>query len=121
MGSDIWTLGITVAYLTCGKLLFDSHEPGQIVELMAEALGPFPRDFLSTARDARVQRFANMANDWAADPALADWLGFASGYSRDSPEALLVDLVRQMLALDPAARITAKAALRHKLFKADVP
>merc|ERR1719436_2298730 len=56
--SDTWTLGITAAFLVSGRLIFNSHEPQELVKRMVEALGPFPRELLEAAKDGRLRRTA---------------------------------------------------------------
>merc|ERR1719401_1679041 len=49
--SDTWTLGVTAAFLISGQLIFNSHEPPELVRGMVEALGPFPASLLASAKD----------------------------------------------------------------------
>lgn len=120
--SDVWTLGVTAAFLVCGQLLFNSHDPPQLLRLMAEALGPFPPELLAEAKDAKARRAAETAAQAfkGAIPQLSVWLGLAS-CPNGSPEALLADLVEKMLRPNPAERINAEAALQHPLFQASIP
>ncbi|CAK0897885.1 unnamed protein product [Prorocentrum cordatum] len=119
--SDVWTLGVTAAFLLSGRLLFNSHEPGELVRAMADALGPFPAALLAGARDGRARRAAEQASAAARDPPrLAEQLGLG-GFGEGTPEAACADLVRRMLSLDPAERIDAKAALRHPFLAAGLP
>lgn len=111
--SDTWTLGITAAYLVSGQLIFNSHEPQQLLQGMVEALGPFPARLLENAKDSRLRRAAEKAaSEVRGPPKLGEWLGLA-GAKAGSPEAACVDLLIEMLRPDPAERISAAAALQH--------
>lgn len=121
--SDTWTSGITAAYLVSGQLIFNSHEPPQLVTGMVEALGPFPEEFLATAKDTRLRRIAEKAAfDLGAKPpfALAARLGIKDA-RKDTPEQHCVDLLRRMLAPSPADRISAVEALSHPFITSEVP
>ncbi|CAE7274726.1 AFC1 [Symbiodinium sp. CCMP2592] len=108
--SDTWTLGVTGAFLVSGQLIFNSHDPQELIRLMVQALGPFPDRLLGDAQDARLRRLAESAMQEGKDPQLAQWLGLAG---QGPAAAACADLLRRMLALDPKERITAEDALRH--------
>merc|ERR1712039_1069562 len=118
--SDTWTVGVTAAFMVSGQLIFNSHDPGALLHAQADALGPFPQTLLETARDGRARRAAETASRQVQEPQLAVWLGLA-GARRDSPEARCVDLLHQMLALDPSQRISAADALRHPFLLSGEP
>eukprot|EP00435_Cladocopium_sp_Y103_P039921 s1639_g10.t1 len=59
--SDIWTLGVTGCFLVSGQLVFNSHDPQELVRLMTAACGPFPARLLGAAQDARMRRAAENA------------------------------------------------------------
>lgn len=109
--SDTWTLGVTAVFLVCGQLIFNSHDPSDLVRRMVEALGPFPPSLLDQAQDARMKRVAESAAS-GAEPSLAAKLGL-QGARPNSPEAHCTDLLRKMLAPSPVDRICAAEALRH--------
>jgi len=109
--SDTWTVGVTAAFLVSGQLIFNSHEPQELVWRMVEALGPFPQRLLDDAKDGRLRRVAEEAAAKCSEPKLAEWLGLAQ--AKGSPESACVDLLREMLRPDPHDRISAEAALRH--------
>jgi len=116
--SDTWTLGVTAAYLVSGQLLFNSHDPCCLVHAMAEALGPFPPALLGSAQDKKVCRAAREGGGTL--PQLGSWLGL--GEAREgTAEVRCVDLLLRMMALDPAARISAAEALRHPFITACEP
>lgn len=120
--SDMWTLGVTLAFLVSGRLLFNSHEPNALLRLMVQALGPFPEKFCATARDSRARRAAEEAarsNEFSS-PQLGDWLGLDVDAGGDAGREC-VDLLARMLAPDPADRITPLEALEHPFLAADVP
>ncbi|CAE7547596.1 lkh1 [Symbiodinium pilosum] len=109
--SDTWTLGVTAAFLVSGQLIFNSHEPQELIKLMAQALGPFPARLLRDAQDGRLRSLAEkFSQDSGSEPQLAKWLGLAD---KGPAEAACADLLLRMLALDPNDRISAEDALRH--------
>lgn len=120
--SDTWTLGVTVAFLVSGQLIFNSHDPGELVNLMVEALGPFPERLLSSAKDGRLRRAAEAAAQRcsSAQARLGERLGLG-GAAPNSPEGRCVDLLQRMLAPDPAERISPAEALRHPFVAAEDP
>mmetsp|Transcript_44763 Transcript_44763/g.96558 ORF Transcript_44763/g.96558 Transcript_44763/m.96558 type:complete len:479 (-) Transcript_44763:24-1460(-) len=114
--SDIWTLGVTAAYLVSGRLLFDSHNAEQIAARMVDALGPFPTEFLAGAKDGRVRKQAEAAAKEGSTPSLKSFLGFGKGSTASqmaNDEELCLDLLKRLLALSPTERISAAEALNH--------
>lgn len=124
--SDIWTLGVTVGYMVRGQLLFNSHEPRELIDMMVKHLGALPTKFLNNARNKGMCRAADEAATAAPSTpvsGLASRLGISTQDANrsGSPEALLVDIIRRMLAPDPSDRITACEALEHDFLKAEIP
>lgn len=118
--SDTWTVGITVAYLVSGQLLFNSHDPVELACRMVDALGPFPPRLLAAARDHRVQRAAHEASAKARGSGrLGEALGLRG--SEATPEGQCLDLLRRLLALDPRERVDASEALRHPFIRQALP
>lgn len=115
--SDTWTVGVTAAFLVSGQLIFNSHEPQELVRRMVEALGPFPQRLLDDAKDRRLCRVAEEA---AKSEDLAEWLGLAQA-EKGSAESACLDLLREMLRPDPKDRITAAAALQHPFLREGGP
>lgn len=126
--SDTWTLGITAAFLISGQLIFNSHDPHELVRKMTEALGPFPRSLLDASQDSKMRRAAEAAAREASQPApprappraLARLLGLEEEAKvADSPEEACVDLLARMLELEPKRRISAAEALLHPFLAND--
>jgi len=118
--SDTWTLGVTAAFLISGQLIFNSHDPGELVRAMVEALGPFPTGLLETAKDGRMRQVAEQAARRTHSPQLGAWVGL-TGAGEATPEGRCLDLLRRMLAPDPLDRIEAGDALMHPFFVAGEP
>lgn len=121
--SDTWTLGITAAFLVSGQLIFNSHEPPELVRGMVETLGPFPQEFLATAKDSRLRRIAETAagaRAGGAASALAARLGLQDA-KPGSPESHCVELLQRMLAPAPRDRIGAAEALAHPFIVMEAP
>jgi len=118
--SDTWTVGVTAVFMVTGKLIFNSHDPGELLRLQVAALGPFPDSLLQSARNARARRDAESAARGSSGPQLSAWLGFGEA-AKDSPEARCADLLRRALAPDPSMRISAVDALAHPFFTAGEP
>lgn len=118
--SDTWTVGVTAAFMISGQLIFNSHDPGELIRAQVAALGAFPETFLANARDNRVRKAAEDAARRASVPQLSEWLGLSNA-SQESAEARCTDLISRMLAPDPAMRISAEEALKHSFFKAAEP
>ncbi|CAK9084054.1 unnamed protein product [Durusdinium trenchii] len=107
--SDTWTLGVTGCFLVSGQLIFNSHDPQELLRLMGQACGAFPPRLLLAAEDARMRRCAENIQA-PRQPQLASWLNL----DRKGPaEAACADLLLNMLALDPSERISASDALCH--------
>ncbi|CAJ1401732.1 unnamed protein product [Effrenium voratum] len=107
--SDTWTLGVTAAFLVSGQLIFNSHDPTELLRLMRQALGPFPARLLAAAQDNRMRKAAELA-EGGVEPQLGSWLNLAG---KGPAEAACADLLLRMLALDPGERLSAEEALRH--------
>jgi len=120
--SDMWTLGVTAAYLVTGRLLFNSHDPGMLVRAMVGAVGPFHPDMLESAKNSRMRRVAKdaAAQGVNAESQLGVLLGLAAA-APGTPEADCADLLQRMLAPHPAERIGPEAALRHPFIVAAEP
>eukprot|EP00929_Paragymnodinium_shiwhaense_P106965 TRINITY_DN7289_c0_g3_i2.p1 TRINITY_DN7289_c0_g3~~TRINITY_DN7289_c0_g3_i2.p1 ORF type:complete len:297 (-),score=74.54 TRINITY_DN7289_c0_g3_i2:188-1078(-) len=120
--SDTWTLGITSTFLVSGRLIFNSHDPNELIRRMVEALGPFPQALLDAAKDKRMMKVAaeQSSKQAASKPTLGSLLGL-HGFDASSPEGQCLHLLTRMLALDPQERITASEALKHPFIAAGLP
>lgn len=97
---DVWSVGCIMAELLHGEPLFRGRDPHEQLSVIIDTLGSGPGEECSVPELRRHLRFASNARC-----SLADALPKAS---RDA-----VDLLAQMLALDPCHRISAEEALRH--------
>jgi len=118
--SDTWTVGVTAAFMVSGQLIFNSHDPGELIRGQVAALGAFPERFLASARDGRARKAAQDASRQAGSPQLSSWLGLA-GAPEGSPESRCADLILRMLSPEPASRISAAEALAHPFLRAGEP
>jgi serine/threonine-protein kinase PRP4 len=135
---DMWSVGCVLFELATGRILFPGRTNNEMLKLMMDAKGPFPRKMLRKGEfaprhfepDAGMS-FALLEEDKATGrplrrlvphPAVkADFAALLAGQSPDRRKlAQLADLLERMLALDPERRITPKEALRHPFIK-DAP
>lgn len=115
-GVDTWSAGCVLGELLAGRPLFPERSEGAVVAAQARLLGaPSPRIWpgLAALPGWREAGAASMRSAAGANPYnfLASTIGAASGLSRAG-----CDLLNGLLTYDPAARLTARAALRHAWF-----
>lgn len=132
---DMWAIGCTIYELFGGEILFPGKSNNQMLALMMDLKGPFPKKMLKKGQFT-YQHFENDPNMSFAqqeeDPvtrqvmrkvvaapavkrSMADRVMEGEGEKRKLRQ--LVDLLDQMLQLDPERRISVHAALKHPFIK----
>ncbi|KAJ1427054.1 kinase-like domain-containing protein [Ochromonadaceae sp. CCMP2298] len=116
--SDMWSAGCIVAEVYSGELLFGTHDELEHLALMEQALEPFPPHMVraSPLRDlfeaGRVKRHclprASLREVEAMRP-LQRYFQLAP----EDPGSGIGDLVKAMLRLDPAKRVTPRQGLLY--------
>ncbi|RMZ53139.1 hypothetical protein APUTEX25_005128 [Auxenochlorella protothecoides] len=132
---DMWGVGCVIFELFTGRILFPGKTNNEMLKLMMDVKGPFPKKMLRKAEFAykHFESDANMSFTlMEEDPVTkrptrrlipnptvkADVAALLAGQSPDRKKlAQLVDLLDRMLALDPDKRIGPKEALRHPFIK----
>ncbi|KAL0041958.1 hypothetical protein WJX79_010312 [Trebouxia sp. C0005] len=132
---DIWSVGSVIYELFTGKILFPGKTNNEMLKLIMDVKGPFPKKMLKKGaftdrhfEDDPNMSFAMLEEDAvtkrpirrtiAAPHVKKDFAGLLAGSEGDRKKvAQLADLLERMMALDPDKRITPKDALKHPFIK----
>ncbi|KAL4437548.1 hypothetical protein ABPG77_003529 [Micractinium sp. CCAP 211/92] len=132
---DMWSIGCVVYELFTGHILFPGKTNNEMLKLMMDVKGPFPKKMVKRAEFAFKHFEADPNTSFAlleedpvtkrpvrrliSNPTIKkDFSGLLAGQSPDRRKlAQLVDLLERMMQLDPDKRITPKDALRHPFIK----
>lgn len=135
---DMWSVGCVVYELFTGHILFPGKTNNEMLKLMMDVKGPFPKKMLKKAEFAPKHfesdpnmTFALLEEDPVTrrpvrrllpNPSVKkDFAGLLAGQAPDKRKLTqLADLLERMMALDPDKRITPKEALQHPFIK-EVP
>lgn len=113
--ADVWAAGCVMCECYLGHALFRGNSSADMLRKMADVLGDGGGfDASNQSSKELIREWPIAANDDACVPRGPDRL--ADAFGRDGIGADALDLVRAMLAVDPARRITARAALAHPFF-----
>lgn len=108
---DVWSVGCIFAELIRGKMLFPAENEKDLLIMITELCGAFPPHMLDLCQDESCHEF--LASQEPQEP--RDFFEFFSSFTN----AHGIDLLRRMLELDTAKRITVDEALAHP-FLADL-
>lgn len=113
--ADVWAAGCVMCECYLGHALFRGNSSADMLRKMADVLGDGGGfDDANQSSKKLIREWPIAANDDACVPRGPCRL--ADAFGRDGIGADALDLVRAMLAVDPARRITARAALAHPFF-----
>ena len=101
--TDMWSVGCVLAELVLGKSVFEGkNSKDQFVKIMVVLGSPDERDLAQTCPNIKVQI------PFVKGVGLANVLGDC--------DPLLLDLISQLLVINPKKRLSAEAALSHQFF-----
>ena len=113
--ADVWAAGCVMCECYLGHALFRGNSSADMLRKIADVLGDGGGfDASNQSSVELIREWPIAANDDACVPRGPCRL--ADAFGRDGIGADALDLVRAMLAVDPARRITARAALAHPFF-----
>ncbi|KAJ4462618.1 putative Serine/threonine-protein kinase AFC2 [Paratrimastix pyriformis] len=123
--ADIWSVGCILTELFTGDALFQTHENLEHLALFEKVLGPLPKDMIQRCGRHHSEKYFREGR--LAWPEMASGKDSLKAVTRQprleeliSPTTPLYDLVRGLLAYDPSQRLTARQALHHPFFSADL-
>ena len=135
---DIWAAGCTIYEILTGSILFNPDSYDGVIDkkrcmlhLICASLGSLPKDMIDISPYKQVfftDGYTLKENSSYGDDLYVEnkWIAFlesvtskskSDGTSQLLKKYLLLDLLLDMLKLDPTRRITAKDSLDHPLFK----
>jgi dual-specificity kinase len=127
---DAFSLGCILVEFYTGLALYQTHDNLEHLAMMEVVMGRMPERFARSAARSKPEFFKEGARlDWPKPKAsrqskkdvracrtLTDIIP-----PTDMVNKQFADLVRRLLAFDPAQRITVKEALQHPYFQLEVP
>ena len=124
---DIWALGCTIYELLTGAILFDPDEYETdkkrcMLHQIYAKLGKFPKDLIESSplkqvffTENHILKGTSCTYDFYHTNTWTELLENMSGET--AKKYLMIDLMLDMLKMDPRKRISAHDALQHPLFK----
>ncbi|KAK7454475.1 serine threonine protein kinase CMGC group [Stygiomarasmius scandens] len=127
---DAYSLGCILVEFYTGMALFQTHDNLEHLAMMEFVMGKMPDRFARAGARSKPEFFKEGSKlDWPKPKAsrqskkdvratrpLADVIPPTDHINRQ-----FLDLVRKLLAFDPAQRITVEEALKHPYFSLDIP
>ncbi|KAL0587642.1 hypothetical protein ABG067_002661 [Albugo candida] len=123
--SDIWSAGCIVAELYMGDLLFATHDNMEHLALMEACIDKLPHHMVANASRKQPSEgfFHHGRLAWPQKAATKESVHHVRRMrtlreivTQEHAKLGILDLLKQMLVLDPHHRISAKEALRHPFF-----
>ena len=103
--TDMWSVGCVLAELVLGRALFEGrNSKDQFVKIMLVLGSPSAADLKEACPNIRAQ--------------IPDVKGVGLGPALGDCDALLLDLIANLLAFNPGRRLSAEEALAHPFFSA---
>ena len=118
-GIDVWAAGCIIAEMARGEVLFAGDSTLDQIMLMTKALGAPNEEEWPGYRKELEHLFKNSGDKYVINMDIPAEREFGSLFPQEA-DAKLIDLLKQLLIINPAQRITARAALKHPYFN-DVP
>jgi dual specificity protein kinase CLK2/3 len=118
--SDLWSAGCIIAELYKGDLLFPTHDNVEHLALIERAIGPFPLDMLSKSKtygDAFDSEGLHRLQLPLESQEHVHKMKRLENIFKDDQSTSLVNLLRELLKIDPSMRVTAHDALRSSAFE----
>lgn len=105
---DIWSIGCIFGEIMMGRPLFPGKNVAHQLDLMTDMLGTLSLDTIVRIKNDKVRRYLSSMQKKKPIP-------FSQKFPNSEPLAL--DLLKQLLALEPKDRPTAEEALSHPYFR----
>jgi len=127
---DAYSLGCILVEFFTGLALYQTHDNLEHLAMMEMVMGKMPERFARAGARSKPEFFKEGGKlDWPkakstrqskkdvrATRALTDVIPLTDNINRQ-----FLDLVRKLLAFDPAQRITVRDALQHPYFSTNIP
>ncbi|KAG0297975.1 dual specificity protein kinase kns1, partial [Dissophora globulifera] len=127
---DIWSIGCILVEFLTGEALFQTHDNLEHLAMMEAVLGPIPDKLIRASHKSSQKYFVQGRLDYPNDETKRNSRKYVKALrplreyvvTTDKTEegvayaSRFFDLLRRLLAYDPAERITAAQALRHPYF-----
>ncbi|KAI9246464.1 kinase-like domain-containing protein [Phascolomyces articulosus] len=121
---DIWSIGCILVEFFTGEALFQTHDNLEHLAMMETVLGKLPTRLAQSASREASKYFKSGRLCYPASDTTAQSQKYVKNLKslkntivpRNRTNSALLDLLQKMLTYDPAKRITARDALRHRFF-----
>lgn len=118
--SDMWSTGCILAELYKGDLLFATHDNSEHLALMERIIGQFPKEMLSKSNSfGRLfdsYGFHSLDLPSESKDFVRKTKSLENILKLNDQSAGLIELLRDLLKIDPVLRVTAKEALKSSIF-----
>jgi dual-specificity kinase len=128
---DVFSLGCILVEFYTGVALYQTHDNLEHLAMMEQVMGRMPDRFARSGARAKPEFFKDGARlDWPKAKATSRQSKKDVRSCRalqdvippgDAVNRQFLDLVRRLLAFDPAQRITVRDALQHPYFALEIP
>lgn len=118
---DVWGVGCILLELLAGRPVFAGQDELSQLDAICRRLGPVPATVPSLARLPWFRMMSEALVGEPSSPSSPSYGDYLAEEFGDRLGAGGLDLVRRLLALDPAERIRSSQALKHAWFSADPP
>ncbi|KAI9319988.1 kinase-like domain-containing protein [Dichotomocladium elegans] len=124
---DVWSIGCILVEFFTGEALFQTHDNLEHLAMMEMVLGKIPARLIQAASPEAAKYFRNGRLCYPPLEVSPQSLNYVKSLNplrniivpKTRANAAFMDLIQRMLTYDPAKRITAREALRHRFFHID--